>query len=102
MTRPVLWTRAALDDLKAQIAYVAADNPDAARRIAARLRTTAEALGEMATGRPGRVVGTYEKSVTRLPYIIAYAIGPRDGRDSLFILRVIHTARGWPPESWPD
>ena len=36
MTRPVQWSRDALDDLKRQIAYIAADNPGAARRIADR------------------------------------------------------------------
>jgi toxin ParE1/3/4 len=56
-----------LDDLKAQVAYIAAENPGAAQRVADRIGATCKALGEMATGRPGRVSGTYEKSVPRLP-----------------------------------
>jgi plasmid stabilization system protein ParE len=40
VTRPVQWSRHALDDLKRQIAYIAADNPGAARRIADRIRET--------------------------------------------------------------
>lgn len=101
MTRPVQWSRAALDDLKKQIAYIAADNPDAARRAADRIRETSAALGEMTTGRPGRVTGTYEKSVAGLPYIVAYAITAKAGRETVSILRVIHTARDWPPGEWP-
>ena len=102
MSRSVHWTRAALDDLKAQIEYIAADNVDAAEKVAARLSATAVALGEMATGRPGRVSGTYEKSVNRLLYIVAYEFGTEGGKEVVWILRVIHTARDWPPENWPE
>lgn len=102
MTRTVQWTRDALDDLKGQIAYIAGDNPDAARRVAARIRVAGEALGDMATGRPGRVTGTYEKSVVHLPYIIAYSLTVQGGREVVSILRVIHTARDWPAEGWPE
>lgn len=97
MTRRVVWSRDALDDLKAQLAFIAADNPDAARRVTDALGQAAEALGRLPTGRQGRVAGVYEKSVGRLPYVIAYAI---DG-DSLAIVRVIHTARDWPEGGWP-
>jgi len=101
VTRPVQWSREALDDLKAQVAWIAAENPAAAQRVADRILATCDALGEMATGRPGRVSGTYEKSVTRLPYIIAYAIHQKGSREVVSILRVIHTARDWPDEEWP-
>lgn len=55
----------------------------------------------MATGRPGRVAGSYEKPVARLPYIIAYALALQRGREVVAILRVIHTARDWPEQGWP-
>ncbi|QXX76598.1 type II toxin-antitoxin system RelE/ParE family toxin [Methylovirgula sp. HY1] len=102
MTRPVQWSREALDDIKRQIAYIATDNPGAARRIADRIRETGMALGKTATGRPGRVTGAYEKLVTGLPYIIAYAIATKADRETVSILRVIHTARDWPTEKWPE
>ncbi|MDB5658693.1 MAG: plasmid stabilization system [Cypionkella sp.] len=102
MTRAVVWSRDALDDLKAQLIYIASDNPDAARRVADALRDAAEGLGQIATGRAGRVVGTYEKSVTRLPYIIVYVISARLGAEVLSIVRVIHTARDWPMGRWPE
>ena len=96
MKRPVGWSREVLDDIKDQVAFIARDNPRAARRIADRLRDAGAALGDLAAGRPGRVTGTYEKSVSRLPYVIAYELRPIAGRDSVVILHVIHTARGWP------
>jgi toxin ParE1/3/4 len=102
VTRTVQWSRYALDDLKGQITYSAADNPKAARRVAERIRTAGEALGDIPTGRPGRVAGTYEKSVSGLPYVIAYSIDVQGEREVVSILRVIHTARDWPSEGWPE
>lgn len=101
MRRTVQWSRDALDDLKSQLSYIAADNPAAALRVFERVQATGHALGEMATGRPGRVGGTYEKLVPGLPYIIAYAISRGAGRETLSILRVIHAARNWPTGGWP-
>ncbi len=102
MKRPVQWSREALDDFKAQIAYIAADSPAAARRVAAHISRTCDALGEMTTGRPGRVNGAYEKLVAGLPYIIAFALAAHAEGEVLSILRVIHTARDWPDDGWPD
>jgi len=100
--RPVTWSREALDDIKEQVAFIAHDNSAAARRVADRIREVGKALGDMVTGRPGRVTGTYEKSLARLPYIIAYEVRPIVGGESVVIVRVIHTARDWPAESWPQ
>jgi plasmid stabilization system protein ParE len=98
----VVWSESALDDLDSAIAYIAADNPVATRRVLDRIGTTGEGLGAVATGRPGRVAGTYEKSVRGLPYIIAYAIQPlAGGRERIVILRVIHGARNWAEGDWP-
>ncbi len=101
MKRPVSWSREALNDLKEQTVFIAQDNPAAARRIADHIRDTGKSLEDMATGRPGRVNGTYEKLVPRLPYILAYAIVSQDGREIVTILRVIHTARDWREDDWP-
>jgi len=102
VSRPVRWSTDALNDLAKQIAYIATENPSAARRVADAIDRTALALGEMPTGRPGRVTGTYEKSVTGLPYILAYAIAQVSGEETVAIVRVIHTARDWSAEKWPD
>lgn len=96
----VQWSDAALDDLERQVVHIAKDNPAAARRVAKRIRETGDALGEFATGHQGRVAGTYEKSVNRSPYIIAYALSDDD--TVLTILHIIHTSRNWLPDEWPE
>ncbi len=101
MKRQVRWSRDALNDLKRQVNYIAADNPNAALRIAERIQTTAAALGNAPTGRPGRVDGTYEKSVPKLPYVIAFAITETAAGEAISILRIIHTSRNWPNNGWP-
>lgn len=84
------------------MAYIASENPAAAQRVAEVIRATVLALSAMPTGRPGRVTNTYEKSVTRLPYIIAYAITSSPAGETVAIIRVIHTARDWPAGRWPE
>ena len=101
MTRPVVWSRAALEDLRAQVVYIAARNPAAARRVADRIRAACDALGEMPTGRGGRVPGTFEKSVAGLPYVIAYSVARGPQGEIVAVLRMIHTARDWPEGRWP-
>lgn len=91
----VQWSDDALDDLEKQVVHIARDNLAAARRVAKRIRETGDALAEFATGHPGRVSGTYEKSVNRLPYIVVYALNDDD--TVLTILHVIHTSRNWLP-----
>jgi toxin ParE1/3/4 len=101
--RDVVWSQDALDDMDSMAAYIAADNPAAALKVLDRIEQAAEKLGQMAIGRRGRVTGTYERSLSRLPYIIAYALQTLpSGTERVVILRVIHMARNWPKESWPD
>jgi toxin ParE1/3/4 len=98
----VVWSQDALDDLDSTIGYIASDSPASALRVLDRLEASAEALGKVASGRRGRVSGTYEKSVRGLPYVIAYAIQAMPGgRERIVILRVIHGARNWPEGRWP-
>lgn len=102
MSRPVRWSNDALADLAEQVAYIATDSPSAASRVADTIDKTALALGDMPIGRPGRVTGTYEKSVKGLPYVVAYAITQTGGAEEIAIVRVIHTSRDWSAEEWPD
>lgn len=97
MRRPVFWSEDALRELNAAIAYIAVRNPTAARRMIADPRSAGDRLGLTATGRPGRVPGTDEKTVSRRPYIIAYAIEVSPSADErIVILRVIHASQHWP------
>lgn len=94
--RRVQWSDSAIDDIESQVVYIAQDNPVAARGVSRRLRETGNALGTFATGHPGRVSGTYEKSVSRLPYIIVYTLSDND--TAVTILQIIHTSRNWPQD----
>jgi toxin ParE1/3/4 len=60
-----------LDELKRAVAYIARDNPRAAKKVAGAIRLAGKKLGAHSTGRKGRVTGTYEKTVPGSPYIIA-------------------------------
>ena len=100
MTRRVLWSSAALDDFDGAIAFIAARGPAGARQVASAINRAARGLRDVPTGRPGRVGGTYEKVVRGAPYLLADALSPDDR--AVVILRVIHSARDWPDESWPD
>jgi len=99
--KPAIWSDDAQHDYFDILRYIAKDNPDAAERVVDAIEQAGNNLGEFATGRLGRVSGTYEKLVPGLPYILAYAIVSRDGREAVAILRVIHTARDWHEEDWP-
>ena len=100
--REVFWSKDALDDLNSVIQYIAAENPRAALSVISKIEKAATALGNMATGRKGRVSGTYEKPVAGLAYIMAYTIEQRrDGGERVVILRVIHGARDWKEGDWP-
>jgi toxin ParE1/3/4 len=103
VTREILWSEAALEDLDDAIAYLAARSTIAPRRVTGAIDKTLERLAEMPVGRPGRVSGTYEMVVTGTAYIIAYALARgSDGREQLVVLRVVHGARNWPHDGWPN
>ena len=101
MKRRVLWSPESRRDLLKISRDIAPDNPNAARTVIAELRAAGEALGEMPTGRPGRVSGTYEKVMSRRPYIIAYEMIPLGTGEAVAILHVVHTKRNWPAGEWP-
>ncbi len=101
--RRVVWSKHAHDDFRGIIAYVAQDDPAAARNLAIRIDRTIQALAATPTGRRGRVSGTYEKVLRGMPYIVAYALGDEPkNHETITILRVIHGARDWREESWPE
>ncbi len=100
--KEVRWSTSALKDLDKVLAYIAEENPAAALDVIDKIEKSGERLGFMATGRKGRVSGTYEKLVQGLAYVIAYTIETKtDSAERIVILRVIHGARNWTSESWP-
>lgn len=99
--RPVFWSMDAHRDNLKILRHIAEDNPLAAERVVDAIEDAGRRLGIHSTGRPGRVSGTFEKSVPRSSFVIAYELREIEGRESVVILRVIHTARNWPADAWP-
>jgi toxin ParE1/3/4 len=87
------WTLKALGDLREAGNYIAEDNPQAAEKIADRVREAVEYLLEHPnTGRPGRLPTTRELVISGTPFIIVYWVRGM----AVQILRVLHHSRKWP------
>ena len=102
--RRVLWSPRGLKLFEREVVgHVTKEGQTVARRVLGDIERTLKLLAERPIGRPGRIQGTYEKSVVGQPTIVAYAFLPRDdgAADDLLVLRIIHTARDWPPGRWP-
>jgi plasmid stabilization system protein ParE len=89
----VRWLRTALRNLDEEAAYIAADDPAAARLVVGRVLAAVDLLVDQpALGRPGRVPGTRELVVPKTRYLVPYRVR----RDTIEILRVFHTSRRLP------
>ena len=89
----IKWLRLALVDLEEAAEYVAQSDPDAAKRVVARIWQATQILADQpGIGRPGRVRGTRELLVTGTSYIVPYRVVG----NTVQILRVLHTSRKWP------
>ena len=90
----IAWSPEAVEDLVSLRAYIAEDNPAAARRTVQHLVESIEQLlpDNPQIGRAGRVPGTRELVIPRSPYIVPYRLQ----RTTIQILRVYHAARRWP------
>jgi toxin ParE1/3/4 len=89
----VTFSQRAADDIEEVRAFISADNPGAASKVAADLVRAAQRLGNMpGLGRPGRVDGTRELIVP--PYVVVYTVIG----NVVWILRVLHGAQKWPQD----
>jgi toxin ParE1/3/4 len=90
----IAWSPEAIEDLVSLRAYVAEDNPAAARRTVQHIVESIEQLlpDNPRIGRAGRVPGTRELVIPRSPYIVPYRLQ----RTTIQILRIYHAARRWP------
>lgn len=94
----VRWLNKALQNLEDKAAYIAKDDPKAARIVVQRIFSQVDKLADNpALGKPGRIHGTRELVVPDTRYIIPYRVRPR--LDQVEILRVFHTSRK-PPTRW--
>lgn len=79
--------------LRSISAYIREYNPAAALRVGDAINASIETLRRHPhIGRPGRVPGTREKSVSKYPYVIVYEL-PRSQPNTIEILGVYHTAQ---------
>lgn len=90
----ILWSPEAIGDLTSLRAYIAGDNPTAAREVVLHIIHNIEQLfsDNPQVGRPGRVPGTRELVIPRTPFIVPYRLQ----RNIIQIIRVYHGARRWP------
>ena len=87
------WLQMACADLMTIVDYISDDNPDAAEQLKDDIERTVGQLPEHPKmGRMGRVDGTREL-VAAPNYIVVY----QEASACIRILRVLHTARQWPP-----
>ena len=93
----VRWTDEAESDIENILAYYL---EHAGSRVAVAIYTRIKAhVGSLRMFpercRPGRVPGTKEYVISRLPYIAVVVISA----ETVFILNIIHTARKYPPDN---
>lgn len=89
----IRWLRSGLRTLQKTAAFIAADNPLAARRVIDKVKDRADLLAENPQlGRAGRIPGTRELILGDLPFVIVYRVT----RDELQILRLLHTSQEFP------
>jgi addiction module RelE/StbE family toxin len=87
------WAAPAIRDLREAGEYIAADNPQAAAKMAARILEAVEYLLESpGIGREGRLADCRELVVTGTPFIVIYRLRI----PTVQIMRVLHHARQWP------
>jgi toxin ParE1/3/4 len=95
----IRWTDPAQTDFLEILGYIARDNPAAAERVGQRLLSAIDTLAaQPRLGRPGRVAGTRELVIPRLPYLAVYRIieATHSTTSQVEILRVLHGTRRWP------
>ena len=84
------WSRLALNDFENATDYIAQENPEAARQVAARILEATRRLGDYPyIGHPGDDPEQREWLVSRTPYVLIYEIHD----DTIYIARVWHTRR---------
>ena len=101
MSRPVIWSEDALADLEESVAFVSETNLPYAAKLAATVRAAGDRLGLYDTGRPSRVSGYREKSITDIGYILAYRLDPQQ-TGAITIVRVVHSRQNWQSDHWPS
>jgi addiction module RelE/StbE family toxin len=92
----VSYTRAALADIENLHAHIARQQGAArAFKIASTIKVAIDRLQRFPRlGRAGRVAGTRELVVARVPYVVVYLVQD----DAVIVQRVLHASQQWPPD----
>lgn len=90
----------AQDDLASIHRYIArlgyTPNPVIAGRTIARILDAIELLSSFpSAGKPGRVQGTWELTISTVPYFVVYR---QLGENHLVVTAIIHNRRQYPPD----
>jgi toxin ParE1/3/4 len=89
------WLPRAVATRRAQIDYIAGEDPRAAERQDERIgQVVANLAAHPRMGRDGREPGTRELVVARTRFVVVYQI--EDATQTVSILRVLHGAQQWP------
>jgi addiction module RelE/StbE family toxin len=89
----IRWSPTVISDLESIRDYIARDSPSAARRVANRIKDSADRLLRFpASGKVGRVAGTRELVVPGTSYIAAYIVQGEEVQ----IAAVLHGKQRWP------
>src|SRR5271155_5651396 len=88
------WSPESIHDLIALRAYIAENDPAAAKRVALHILYCVEHLlsENPKLGTPGRVPGTRELAISKTPSLVP----SRVRGETVEIIRVYHSARRWP------
>jgi len=88
----VRFTLEALTHIAGINLYIESRSPEAASRITARIFAEADRIGEFPQiGHSGTVAGTYEWTVTNLPYVIVYEMD--FDKNPVVVIGVFHGAQ---------
>lgn len=91
----IVWTPHARSRLRGIATYVRKDNPEAAARLVATIRSRVAHLSvHPAMGRFGRSAGTRELVIDGTPYIVPYFVSDV----GVQVLSVQHAAQRWPDD----
>ena len=87
------WTLPAVQDMGSVLDFIAADDAEAAHRVAQAIRAASERLDQFPQmGRSGAKADTRELVIPGLPYVLVY----REHGLAVQILRLLHTRQKWP------
>jgi plasmid stabilization system protein ParE len=78
-----------------------AQDVENARLLVDQLEAAGDRLGDVMSGRPGRVPGTFEKPMQRIRYTMVFTFDRSRENGDLTIVRAIHMSRNWPKGQWP-